>query len=367
MSKIILENTSLIIGEKIGKSDSLFYNFPSMEILSTGEWLVCSREIKGLTDPKGRIRHRRSADAGKTWIEETPPTCHDEKDYPGNGFLMCHITELSPNELLAVYMMIFTDETQPLFHPATDGMQKTKVRITKSFDNGHTWSKPKDIEYESPDLIVTSKPVKFPDGSVGIPCEMHDEWEKGYQEPLAAIIIKSYDRGYTFPKRITIASDPAMLYGDARPAFDGKELSIYFWSYNVAENKDTFIHRAKSKDYGETWSAIQPINLKMQITSPLYLRENLMVCACQDRFSENPGIKALLSRDGGMNWDKESELTIFGANSRPDGNNPFGQFTQFKFGYSTIHKLSGSQFAILYWHDNSASTSISVSTARIAD
>lgn len=367
MSKISLKATKLIIGDKIGNEQSLYYNFPSMEILGSGEWLACCREIRNLDDPKGRIRFRRSSDKGSIWSDATAPTCHDERDYPQNGFLLCHITELAPNELFAVYMMIFTNESEPLFHKTTDGMQKTKVRITKSFDNGATWAKPKDIEYESPDLIVTGKPVKLPDGSIGIPCEMHDEWTEGYREPLAAKFIKSYDRGYTFPKGIIAARDPSILYGDARPTFEGKVLTLFFWTYNVAENKDLSIHRAKSNDYGETWSKAEPIHLKMQITSPLYFNEHLMVCVCQDRFSDNPGIKALLSYDGGMNWDWNSETTIFGTKSRPDGNNPFKQFNQFKFGCSSIRKLSEKEFAVIYWHDNSAATSISVSIAEILD
>ena len=144
-------------------------------------------------------------------------------------------------------------------------------------------------------------------------------------------------------------------------------LTMFFWTYNVAENKDLPIHRAKSKDNGETWSKAEPINLKMQITSPLYFNEHQMLCICQDRFSDNPGIKGLLSYDGGMNWDWDSATTIFGTKSRPDGNNPFKQFNQFKFGCSSVRKLSGTEFAVIYWHDNSASTSISVSVAEISD
>lgn len=338
-----------------------------MEKLSNDEWIICCREIKDLLDPKGRIRTRRSFDKGKTWHDGVPPTCHDEKECPQNGFLMCHITELAPNELLAVYMMIHTDESKPLFHPATDGMQFTRVRITKSFDNGKTWAKPKDIEYEYPDLLVTSKAILLPDGSIGIPCETHNIWDESYKKPVAAMLIKSYDRGYTFPEGITVACDPSILYGDARPVFDRNELSLYFWTYNMAKNEDTYIHRTKSTDNGKTWSKASPINLKMQITSPLFVRKDLMVCACQDRFSDKPGIKAFLSYDSGMNWDPESELTIFSANSKPDDTNPFGQFTQFKFGYSTILKLSQRQCAVCYWHDNSVTTSISVSILDILD
>jgi hypothetical protein len=367
MSKMILKNTGLVIGDQVGETGSLFYNFPSMEILSNGEWLVASREIRNLDDPKGKIRVRRSEDQGKNWKDSPSPTCHDERDYPENGFLLCHITELAPDELFSIYMMIFTNESEPLFHKTTDGMQKTKVRITKSFDNGKTWSKPKDIEYETKDLLVTGKPIVFADGSIGIPCEMHDEWTQGYQEPLAAKFLKSYDRGYTIAKGITAACDPSILYGDARPAFNGKELTLFFWTYDVAQNKDLPIHRVQSLDFGETWSKVEPIHLAMQITSPLYVNNHLMVCICQDRFSENPGIKAIFSYDGGMEWDWASEITIFGTKSKPDGNNPFKQFNQFKFGCSSVRRISEKEFAVIFWHDNTATTSISVAIVEITE
>ena len=67
MGEMILKETVLVVGDRIGTAGSLFYNFPSMEILSNGEWLVTCREIRSLDDPKGKIQTRRSGDRGKTW------------------------------------------------------------------------------------------------------------------------------------------------------------------------------------------------------------------------------------------------------------------------------------------------------------
>lgn len=363
--KISLHDTFHVMGGNVSKDDTYYYTMPSFEKLSDGEWIVCSRKARSLTDPKGRIEAKRSSDGGKSWVDMLPPTCHDETGYSQNGYLMCHINEFGPNELIAVYVMIYTDENLPLFNPVTDGMQEACVRVTRSYDNGTTWEKPKDIDYSIKDLLIPGKPVKLPDGSIGIPCETHDIWDKGYFMPMTAKFVCSTDGGNIFDEGYDIVSHPYLLFGDARPMYHDNKVWIYFWTYNTKDNRDENVHRAFSSDFGKSWSVPEPTRLCTQITSPAGIDDDTVMVVTQDRFSKNPGIKAMLSFDGGIGFDESSACMIFKADSVPDGKNPFAQFEQFKFGYSTVTALSQNTFAVCYWHDNKKTTSVSVSVVSI--
>lgn len=366
MAKILIEGQYSVTGRQGINDKSLFYHFPSMEKLSNGEIILCCKELQGsMNDPKGKILLFRSKDGGMTWDKGISPTLHDEHNYPDKGYLMAHVTELKPDELIAVYSLIDTDSRKPLFNPETDGMQPAKIRITKSFDNGKSWRRPDDIGFKSKDIIVPGKIIPLPDGNCGFPCEMHDHWEGGYKESSCGRFIKSYDRGNTFPKGNIMAASEDILYGDARPAIIDNEIRIFFWTLDLAKMEDQPIHYISTKDNAVSWSKPSPINITTQIMSPIYFRKNLMLAIHQDRFSDNPGLKAVLSYDNGQNWDRSTEVTLFGADSRPDGTNPFAQFDQFKFGYSSLIKTGDNSCLVSFWHAEGDTTAISVIKIKV--
>ncbi|NQT59160.1 MAG: exo-alpha-sialidase [Bacteroidetes bacterium] len=368
MKRVRKEGPFPVVENLTETKDSHFYHFPSMEKLSNGDILLCSKELNGsMNDPQGKILTFRSHDEGKTWRKEVPPTCHDEALYPEKGYIMAHVTEIEPEELIAVYGLIDTDKNRPMFNPSTDGMQNAVIRTTKSFDNGKSWTAPKNIEFESADIIVPSKIINLPDGTLGFPCEMHDHWEGGYVEGNCSRFIKSYDRGDTFSEGNIMAADKGILYGDARPTFIKNKLVVFLWTLNLAKMEDQPIHVVTTENCAKSWSDPAPINITTQIMSPMYLDDGLLLAIHQDRFSGSPGLKAILSHDNGLNWDKETETTLYGADNRPDGTNPFAQFDQFQFGYSSLLKTGDNSCLASFWHANGETTSISVMKISIED
>lgn len=368
MKRVKVTGPYHVVGNKTKTNASAFYHFPSMEKLSTGEVILCCKELQGsINDPKGKILMFRSLDEGKTWEKGLSPTCHDETFYPEKGYIMAHITEIEPKELIAVYGLIDTDTSRPMFNPATDGMQNSVVRITKSFDNGKSWSNPRNIEFNTADIIVPSKIINLPDGTLGFPCEMHDHWEGGYKEGNCSRFIKSYDRGDTFPEGNIMAADNGILYGDARPTFIDNKLVIFLWTLDLVKMEDKPIHFISTENNAETWSNPAPLHITTQIMSPLYFDKGVMLAIHQDRFSENPGLKAIISYDNGLNWDKKTETTLYGADNKPDGTNPFAQFDQFQFGYSSLLKTGDNTCLASFWHTNGTTTSISVIKISIED
>lgn len=363
-----MEGINSVIPPREKEEKPIFYHFPSMEKLSNGEILLCCKELEhGMNDPSGKILLFRSCNNGKTWEKGISPTIHDERSHPGKGYLMAHITELETDELISVYSIIDTDKNNPLFNPETDGMQPATIRICKSFDNGSSWENPRNIEFTCKDIIVPGKIIKLPDGTCGFPCEMHDHWVGGYKEGSCSRFIKSYDNGESFSEGKIIAGDEGILYGDARPVFIGKKVLIFFWTLDLVEMKDMPIHYVSSIDSGASWTKPEAISITTQIMSPVALNGSLMLSIHQDRFSDNPGLKALLSYDGGLNWNNSTEITIFGAGSKPDGTNPFAQFDQFQFGYSSLIKTGNNSLLVSFWHAADSGTSISVAELSIKE
>ena len=301
MKQIIKKSNVTIIEDP---NEEYIYNFCLPALLSDGSFFVCARQITTLHDPYGRTAAVRYYPDDGRIVPATPPNISDALAYPEKGFLMCYVSQLSENNLIAVYEMIDTDKSKPLFDPVSDGMQSAKVRISRSSDNGQTWSDGEDIAFEHEDIIVPGAIVKLPDGTVGFPVEMHNHYGKDYSESIKGRFIYSTDGGKTFDKVSEIPHAKGVLAGDGRCTIDGNgNLLIYYWFYDLDAGKDLDNHRTISRDCGRTFEPAQPVDMHMQIVSPMYFDDDTFVLVYQERFSDNPGIKAALSYDGGMTFD----------------------------------------------------------------
>ena len=357
----------IIIGEPTTVfSDTEFdFCYPGLTCLSNGDILCVARKLRDLSDPKGELVMTRSTDGGESFTAVPPPNTADASEHPEWGYLMGFVCEAAPGRLSAVYEYIETDESQPLFSPKTDGMQQAYIRCAVSNDNGLTWEPARDIGFRLPEIIVTGQPCVTPDGSIGFPTETHNVWEKSYVDGPAAWFIVSRDGGATYDEGFLMAADKGLLYGDARLTFDGDEMISYFWCYDMVNVCDKPVHKCVSHDSGRTWSKPQPLDLKMQISSPFFVKRGLTMCLAQDRFSEAPGLKAMLSYDEGQTWDESSSVCLYDAGSRPDGTNPFAQFDQYTFGYSSLRKRGDNEAMCVYWHVSDGRKVVSVNKIQV--
>ena len=341
------------------------FNMPSISLLSNGDILCLARKINGLNDSKGELVMARSYDGGKTFIEVQHPNTADAKAHPEWGFLLGFVCEAAPGKLVSIYEYIETDDSKPLFSPNTDGMQQAYIRCTVSNDNGLTWEPACDIGFELPDIIVPGQPYVLPNGSIGFATEIHDVWENGYVDGPSSWFIVSRDGGCTFSEGYLMAAENGIIHGDARITFDEDKIITYFWCHDTINNCDLPVHICSSCDSGHTWSKPLPIELNMQITNPHFVKKGATMCLTQDRFGESPGLKAMLSYDEGQTWDTSSAVYLYGTSSRPDGTNPFAQFDQFKFGGSTLCKISNNEVICAYWHEHSGKKAVSVNKIRV--
>ena len=364
----VLDNY-IVAGDVIPEEDSLFHMRPCLTKCSDGSFLFSTLIGKGKTSPDGRTKVFRSTDDCKTWEPVASPTAHDENEDPNAGFMMCNITEIEPEHLFAVYNQV--DRSNPdedLFHPQTDGSQHTEVRVTHSYDNGRTWEKPKPIQFTLPDLIMPGKCIILPDGSLGIPCEVWFEWDKGFQDGPSSPILLSHDKGETWAEAAYMAKDEKgeTFFGDPRlTTLNDDTLVTLFWRYHLENGEDLPVHRAESKDNGRTWSVPESTELVGQIANPLFIKEGLMLCVYQKRFGD-PSLRGVLSYDNGKSWDMDADTALWRKADDKDAiKNPFQGYQQYTFGFSRVLKNGPDEALISFWCSNGKTTYVQVLRVQV--
>ncbi len=358
MERIVKISSYTPLGDEIANECSLFHTFPSVCRLSDGSFLCSALVGKTKSGPEGRIRVVRSSDGMRSWLPSASPSESDEGD-PLYGYIMCHMTEVPAVKagfVVAVYLRVLRKEpSEPLFHPKTDGMQRSEVRIAVSEDFGLTWSKPRPIEFELPDLIVPGKCLVLPSGALGIPCEVWHEWDRGWRQWPSSRLIISDDAGRTWKTAAVMAKDVERqnIYGDPRLTIcpDGRVMSL-FWRYNLSDGKDFPVHRSFSRDSGLSWDIPAAVPLEAQISCPVALKRGLTLCVYQKRFGEGAGVRAALSRDECGSFERETDTLLWESPKKTASQNPFSGYEDFQFGYTTCLKETDSEVLVSFWAGN---------------
>lgn len=367
--KIKVSPVKCIIGDASAGEEAGGYHFPGAELLSDGSWYFTARKDKGMGDPYGdTVAVRYIPETG----EVIPMPAPNAKDLsvPGKTAYTCYVSELAPNELIAVYDLMEPRGHRTMFDEKKEGICFCELRITRSHDNGMTWDDPESLAYKTPDCMVPSRIYKTKDGIVGFNVEMHNHWEEDYHEPVQARFIYSVDGGKTFDRAALIPHGENFLAGDARTTINCRgDMCVFFWGYDLKENRDLAIYRSFSKDGGKTFTPVEPVNLRKQITSPFYINDDVYMCIYQERFSEHPGLYAALSYNGGMNWDEKNAVGIFVKGSAPKSLNAFdaGNDQAYTFGYSTLTKLDDRRALCTFWNSNGSGTCISMCVITVEE
>ncbi|HOV64624.1 MAG TPA: sialidase family protein [Spirochaetia bacterium] len=356
------------LGDEVGGEESIFYTFPSICTLSNGS-LLCSALVgKTKSGPEGRIRLIRSNDGMRSWQPSASPSQADESD-PLYGYIMCHLTETQPGRILAVYLRSERKKAdEPLFHPKTDGMQRSQVRISFSPDFGYSWEKPHPLDFTLPDLIVPGKCIILPSGDLGIPCEVWHEWDRGWRQWPSSRLILSSDSGLSWPSAGIMAQDTERnsIYGDPRLTIlpDGRLLAL-FWRYSLLDGKDFSVHRSISIDSGRNWEPPFAIPLEAQISCPVALSPGLTLCVYQKRFGDAAGVHAVLSYDECLHFDMATDTILWKSPKKTASQNPFSGYADFQFGYTTCLKESETDVLVSFWAGNGRTSCVKLLRLKV--
>ena len=330
---------------------------PVITGLPDGTFLACQHVGRALGSEDNHVEVLRSTDRCKTWTNEGsihsggPPD--DGWSYRGPS------VSVAPDGRLVMTATRFLADSDELFDPESEGLQRPEVVLFWSTDRGRSWSSPQEVPVPLP-------PDRYTWNGAGLLLQLSPQrwmypletWKpKGYEGPpdQKAAAVFSADQGRTWGEFTVVADDPSgrLLWWDQMPAVlpDGRIYTM-LWTHRYGTSEDLADHWVISEDQGRTWSVPQPTNLRGQVCSPIALPDG-RVAAVYNFRHEPQGIRVALSEDLSR-YDVEHEVVVFDAGSeaalgRPEADGFLAEHMLIGFGKPGGMLLPEGDLLVYFW------------------
>jgi len=310
-----------IVAHSLPGTDAQSCAFPGVCLLPSGRWLVSYRAAPTKAGMQGQ--HPRvcwSDDEGATWSEPIRPFSPIRwGDVPGS-FRTAHVTTLADGDLLAALCWVDdTDPYKPFFNEETEGLLDARICLSRSTDEGESWSTAEFVETGALNVPV---PLTGPILHLGGQADRQRlaiqlETNKPYLDPQPwhhrSMLLHSSDSGRSWAEHVVTSDDPhrQIFYWDQRPAVLGEaELLNLFWTFDRVNGEYLNIHARRSENNGSDWSPLWDTGVPGQPAPAVRLADGQLVMVYVDR-TTSPKIKLRTSTDNGLQWPLETELTLF--------------------------------------------------------
>jgi len=356
--KLEVKRTGLVF-EGTGEYQSALY--PDICTLPTGRVIISFRAACRRLATKGqKIVSFVSDDQGLTWSESKEFFRCSPVDHGRPGELFSpRIGAIGPTSALAAFNWVDgSDTSRPYYNEETGGILDHKMWLSRTDDNGQTWSAPQPLEgweFNRP-TAVTAPPLRLPNGQLMCVFEQHKHYDEGEGKFFSGNVIFSADEGKTWQEPATVSFDPKMekYYWDQRLGVIGNNVVALFWSYDETAAEYMNIHVSISEDNGRTWSDHRDTGVPGQPTQPVQLPDGRAAMAYIDR-SGAPAIKLRISNDGGSTWPDATELTVFDSakatqvGKKTDMASMWNEMYRFSIGFPSLGVLPDGRLMVTWY------------------
>ncbi len=312
--------TGVIFHNPLPSVQSLQALFPGLCSISDRE-ILCIYTRGSASASIDRVYARaRSMDSGKTWIDEGIlwDKGKDDRLYSyGYGYP----SVLETGEILLTgyrWDRSKSDNDFNIYNPVTLGAVPLQVLLFRSNNGGCTWTPPQVIP--PPKGIAMANPsgriVPLRNGRLLMPIETWKSWDDSEPVMQRSMALFSSDGGSRWEEHVTVACDPErrVLYwnGMFSRLLDGRILAMY-WTKDSITGKDLNIHATWSEDEGQTWITPFDTGIVGQMGCSIDVGSGRVMAIYNQRDPDKPGIRAVISEDGGRIWPLDDHKLIWDA------------------------------------------------------
>lgn len=302
---IVIPLAAQTLGRPVTVTEGLGY-FPVAIRLKNGDILAVLRGGAPHIGVKGRLDLVRSTDGGRTWSK--PWTVADEAEDDRNPAL----GQLRDGTVILGYVVARGyDETGLRFKGKRQDWIFEGVYLTRSRDNGKTWTKPERSQttydfYNGKGAISPyGKIVQTKDGAalMAVYFEFHDD--RGNE----SYVFRSTDGGKTW-------GQPALIgrhYNETGLAVlkDGSIVAA------LRSEKGGNLATSFSSDGGRTWSTPTQVTADREHPADLIQLSGGRLLMTFGERNEPRGARAVISSDNGKTWSTQTPFIL--ANDAPNG------------------------------------------------
>jgi hypothetical protein len=283
--------------------------------LKNGELLLMAREGAEHISIDGDVFLLRSGDNGKTWGGmQVIAGIKDLDEREGCGIQLSDGTILVGIFYNNLYDAdgIYKGKGKPT--TTKPGVRSLGAYTITSTDDGHTWSKPNYIDTKAMPFTniegPTDAPIEMPDGSILMAVI-------GYgidndPQNIAAVLLRSTDKGHTWKYLSTIAGDPGgKLGGFVEPGIVHTKSGRIIAALRN-HGPDDAIWTTFSDDDGKTWASVHKTAMYGHPVDLIQLTDGRVMASygIRPQHALPGGIRACFSNDNGNTWDIRTEVQL---------------------------------------------------------
>lgn len=325
--------------------------FPGLVELPSGDLLGVFVLAEAMDAANATTVVSRSTDQGRTWHLEGPifkkaPDRQFESDY-------LKATDLRDGPIIATgYRFHRTDPDQWIANQETDGIRPGDNLVSFSQNEGRTWSNPKVIPTNRPELVETSGPaIELHNGTILVAGSLFPMWDGTHPSGHVGVLLRSQDQGTTWDDERTFFHDPSGHYMPSEPRLcemqDGRVVALT-WTTDHVAGKNLPNHVTVSHDAGENWSDMIDTGIAAQASNLIYLGGDLLLTIHAHREGK-VGLLVRIVNFANDQWETLEEATIWDRTISSDVTKYSRMALDLKFGQPSLLRLHNDDLLATHW------------------